>query len=71
MTDESIDSIDKINCVLKARKFLQNLIDKKLTPRVPRTVREEAENLLKEFPDGFDAIFMERGLQQKDERKTS
>ena len=71
MTAEKPDSLDKINAVLKARKFLQLITNAKETPRVPKKLREEAKIILSDFPSGFDAVFMEKGLKIQDERRAS
>lgn len=36
------------------KKFLLNLMDPKKTPRVPMSIRREARNCLKHYPNEFD-----------------
>ena len=40
--------------VTNARQFLRDLLDPKLTPRVPRSIRKRAGRLLKHYPNEFD-----------------
>ena len=71
MNAENPSSLDKINAVLQARQFLISLTKTKETPRVPSKIRKEAHRLLSNFPSGFDAVLMEKGLQIKNERRAS
>jgi hypothetical protein len=45
---------EKTNAVNRTRQFLGDLLDPKKTPRIPRSVRQQAASLLKHYPSGFD-----------------
>lgn len=44
---------ERTNAVLRTEKFLLDLCDPKLTPRVPKGIREQARSLLKHYPNKF------------------
>jgi hypothetical protein len=46
--------IERKNAVIYTEKFLLNLVNPKVTPRVPKSVREEARRLLRHYPSQFD-----------------
>jgi hypothetical protein len=46
--------IERTNAVIRAEKFLYDLLDPKKTPRVPRSIRQQASNLLRHYPSEFD-----------------
>lgn len=41
---------ERYRAIIRARNFLQDLLDPKKTPRVPRKIRDEAYSALKHFP---------------------
>jgi hypothetical protein len=45
---------ERTNAVLRTETFLLSICDPKLTPRVPKAVREQARRLLKHYPSRFD-----------------
>lgn len=45
---------ERTRAVLYAKEFLRDLLDAKKTPRVPRTVRERARNVLKHYPADYE-----------------
>lgn len=45
---------EKYRAVNNAREFLRSLLNSKLTPRVPKSVRKEAYCVLKHFPWEMD-----------------
>ena len=45
---------ERTETVRRARRLLEQLADEKLTPRVPRSVREEAITLLRHYPDDME-----------------
>lgn len=45
---------ERTRAVLQTRKFLRRLLNSKETPRVPKTIREEAHRLLKHYPGELD-----------------
>ena len=51
-----------------ARRFLFDLLDPKVTPRVPRSVRERARRVVKHYPFTV-AWFVERQLSQTKQTK--
>ena len=64
-TTDNSGSLSKINTVLECRKFLLELKDKKIYPRVPKVVRKKAADILESFPNGYDCVLMDRGLRSK------
>ena len=64
-TTDKPESLVKINTVLECRKFLLELQDKKIYPRVPKKVKEKAAGILESFPNGYDCVLMERGIRDK------
>ena len=42
---------ERFGAVTATRDFLRHLLNPKVTPKVPRKVREEARRLLKHYPD--------------------
>jgi hypothetical protein len=45
---------ERTNAVLKTEKFLLSLCDPKLTPKVPKVIRDQARSLLRHYPTKFD-----------------
>jgi len=41
---------EEYNSLLKAKEFLYDLLNPKITPDVPKAVRERARNILKHYP---------------------
>lgn len=41
---------ERTRAVIYTRKFLRDLLQPKITPRVPREVRDRAANLLRHYP---------------------
>jgi hypothetical protein len=46
--------IERTNAVIRTEKFLISLLDPKATPRVPRSIRQDAKNLLRHYPSEYD-----------------
>lgn len=46
--------------VNRVRDFLRRLLDPKETPRIPKSMRQEAKSLLKHYPTEFDMNKAER-----------
>ena len=44
---------ERRNSINRARDFLRDLLDPKKTPRVPRSIRQEARSVLKHFPGEY------------------
>lgn len=47
---------ERTRAVLNTERFLIDLCDPKKYPRVPKAVREQAEQLLRHYPRKFDMI---------------
>lgn len=45
---------ERYRAVLAADQFLQDLMDSRKTPRVPRAIRERARSVLRHYPGTFD-----------------
>ena len=45
---------ERYRAVLAAEQFMKDLMDPRRTPRVPRTVREQARSVLRHYPTRFD-----------------
>ena len=45
---------ERTNAVIRTQKFLYDLLDPKKTPRVPRSIRQDARNLLRHYPSEFE-----------------
>ena len=46
--------IERTNAVVQTEEFLAKLLDPKLTPKIPKSIRKEAASLLKHYPSKFD-----------------
>lgn len=47
---------ERTRAVFRAKTFLQNLLNPKKTPKVPKSVRQEASRVLRHFPSAVDLI---------------
>lgn len=45
---------ERYNAIKWTEKFLQELLDPKQTPRVPRAIRQRAYSLLRHYPGGYN-----------------
>ena len=45
---------ERYAAILNTERFLMNLCNPRLTPRVPRAVRQRAQALLRHYPNCFD-----------------
>jgi hypothetical protein len=45
---------ERIYSIKRTREFLRSLLDPKLTPRVPRSVRKDAYWCLRHYPADYD-----------------
>lgn len=45
---------ERYRAVKRTHEFLQELLDAKATPRVPREIRQRARSLLKHYPRYYD-----------------
>ncbi len=46
--------IERTNAVVWTGQFLQDLLDPKKTPRVPKQIRQQALRLLRHYPSEFE-----------------
>jgi len=46
--------IERKHAVLNVERFLLDLSNPRITPRVPKEVRDQARRLLKHYPSKFD-----------------
>lgn len=46
--------IERTNAVVWTHDFLVKLLDPKVTPRVPKSIRDEARRLLRHYPAEFE-----------------
>ena len=44
---------ERYRAVLAAERFLKDLVDSSLTPRVPAAIRARARSLLRHYPDSW------------------
>lgn len=52
--------IERTNAVVWTGEFLQDLIDPSKTPRVPKSIRQQALRLLRHYPNKFEMDFIAR-----------
>ena len=45
---------ERYRAVLAAEQFLEDLMDPKKTPRVPREIRQRARSVLRHYPSRYD-----------------
>ncbi len=45
---------ERFRAVIQTKNFLQDLLDTKKTPRIPRRLREQAYSLLRHYPSYWD-----------------
>ncbi len=53
---------ERTETVRRTRRLLQQLTDPRLTPRVPRAIRDEAITLLRHYPDDMDLYWTAEAL---------
>jgi hypothetical protein len=46
--------VERSNAVIFTEQFLKDLMDPKKTPRVPKTIRQQARHLLRHYPSKFE-----------------
>jgi len=46
--------IERKQAVIRTRQFLLDLLDPKMTPKVPKAIREQAYRCLKHYPLDYD-----------------
>lgn len=45
--------VERTNAVIYTEQFLVDLLDPKKTPRVPKSIRQQASRLLRHYPSRF------------------
>jgi len=55
--------IERTNAVLRTEKFLCSLLDPKQTPRVPKSIRQEAARLLRHYPSQYNMKYIEDSFE--------
>ena len=50
--------------IVQTKKFLMALLSPRMTPRVPRTVRDRARSLLRHFPDDYILEMMSNDMPE-------
>ena len=46
--------VERTNAVIYTEAFLRDLINPKVTPRIPKAIREQAYRLLRHYPSHYD-----------------
>ena len=46
--------IERTNAVIHTEEFLYSLLDPRQTPRVPKSIRDQAHRLLRHYPTRFE-----------------
>ena len=46
--------VERTNAVINTEMFLRDLLNPKVTPRVPKAIREQAYRLLRHYPSQYD-----------------
>ena len=52
---------ERTKSLLRTREFLLSLLDPKQTPHTPKSVRQEAQRLVKHFPSAKELCLLARG----------
>ena len=61
--------IERTNAVLRTEKFLLKLCIPKESPKVPKSIREEARRLLRHYPSQYSMCHIADSFEEiKDER---
>ena len=55
---------ERVNAIEQCRRLLIDLTEPKLTPRVPKSIRERAREIIENYPSGFDFVLIEKGLKE-------
>ena len=53
--------VERTNAVIWTESFLKDLLDPKATPRVPRSVRQQASRLLRHYPSKWEMDMIAEG----------
>lgn len=55
---------ERTNALIRARRFLLDLLDPRKTPRVPREIRRGAADVLKHYPAEYDIAVIAKRCRQ-------
>lgn len=55
---------ERYRSIVQTRKFLMELLSPRMTPKVPKVVRDRARNLLKHFPTDYDLEMMSEDMPE-------
>lgn len=53
---------ERVNAINNTRDFLYDLMDPKVTPRIPKIIRRRAHGLLRHYPSPWDVNNHDRSL---------
>lgn len=56
---------ERTRAVLQTEQFLTSLLDPKETPRVPKSIRQQAKALLRHYPTSYDLKKVARNWDSK------
>ena len=51
---------DRVNAMEQGRRLLIDLTKPKLTPRVPKSIRDRAREIIEKYPSGFDFVLIDK-----------
>lgn len=60
---------ERYRAVMMTKEFLQDLMDPKVYPRIPRKIREQARHCLRHYPSGWDLEAASRGAPEVFQRR--
>ena len=49
---------ERYTALIRAKDFFESLLDPKITPRVPKSIRAEARSVLRHFPDNYHLVVL-------------
>lgn len=55
---------ERYRSIVQTRKFLMELLSPRMTPKVPKVVRDRARNLLKHFPTDYHLEMMSEDMPE-------
>jgi hypothetical protein len=55
---------ERVNAIEQARRLIIDITEPKITPRVPKSVRDRARAIIENYPSGFDFVLIEKGLKK-------
>ena len=55
---------ERYRSIVQTRKFLMELLSPRMTPKVPKVVRNRARNLLKHFPTDYHLEMMSEDMPE-------